>query len=223
MAETVVRDIIILGFRQSFYTKITRGQRKADGTPGEILKTDENIPEYWVKYTNRGSPQSMATEERLRHMDPDNMVLPDGADGGEKLAFLNHRWNQIKPAFDAWISGQQLPEYGIPVGAWPALDDAQRKAFISMGIKSIEDIRDLSENTIGKIRLPNVRDLKKLAGLYLEGIGVAASAEREKVRDDKITALEEQLAAAMELLEEQAKINAESSGGKRPAKDKEAA
>jgi hypothetical protein len=212
------RDLIILGFRQSFYTRVTREPRSADGTPGKILKTEENVPDYWVKYVNRGMPQSAATEERLRHMDPANLVLPEGADGGSKQAFLEHRWAQIKPAFDAWLSGQQMPEYGIPLAAWPAMSPEQIKAFHSAGIRSIEDVRDMTEALITKVRLPNIRDLKKLAGLYIEGLGAAQTAEREAARDAEIAALREKLDAAMALLEQQAEQNAETEGGKRPAK-----
>lgn len=211
-------DLIILGFRQSLYTKVTRGPRKHDGTPGEIISEEPNTPEYWVKYVNRGMPQSAATEDRMRHMDPDNLKLPDGADGGEKLAFLQHRWSQIKPAFDAWISGQQMPEYGIPLGAWPGVNPDQVKALMAAGLRSVEDVRDMHENTIVKVRLPNVRDLKKLAAMYIDGLGAKEAVERENARDAKIAGLEEQLAAAMALLEEQATKNAETEGGKKPAK-----
>lgn len=212
------RDLIILGFRQSFYTKVTRSPRKADGSPGDIIKTEENVPDYWVKYVNRGMPQSAATEDRLRFMDPDNMVLAPGADGGSKRAFLEHRWAQIKPAFDAWLAGQQMPEYGIPLGAWPALNEEQVKVFHSVNIRSVEDVRDMTDSMIQRVKLPNVRDLKKLAGLYIEGLGSAKLAEENAKRDAEIAGLKEQLAAAMALLEEQAALNAETLGGKKPAK-----
>lgn len=217
MADTP-RDLIILGFRTSLYTKVTRGPRKHDGSPGDVLSKEENVPDYWVKYVNRGMPQSAATEDRLRFMDPENLVLPEGADGGSKKAFLEHRWAQIKPAFDAWLNGQKMPEYGIPLVAWPALNEEQVKVFHALSIRSVEDVRDMTESTIAKVRLPNVRDLKKLAEQYIEGLGAAQVAEREAARDAQIAGLEEKLAAAMALLEEQAKLNAETHGGKRQAK-----
>ena len=64
------RDLIIYGFRVSgTYSK--RGPRYPDGRPGEVI--EENAPEYWVKYANRGMPQSSVTEERVRHLDPENV------------------------------------------------------------------------------------------------------------------------------------------------------
>jgi len=212
------QDIIVLGFRQGFYTKVTRGAKKPDGSPGDIISSEENTPDFWVKYVNRGMPQSAATEDRLRHMDPENLVMPDGADGGDKLAFMQHRWSQIKPAFDAWVAGQQMPSYGIPLGAWPAVNEDQIKALQSVGIRSVEDVRDLNENQIIKIRLPNVRDLKKLAGLYIDGLGATAHAEKEAARDAEIAGLREQLEAAMALITEQAEQNAVTQGGKREKK-----
>lgn len=213
MAEAA-RDIIILGFRQTLYTK--RGPRSPDGKPGELL--EENSPDYWVKYCNRNMPQSTATEERLRHMDPANFTENGGAEtAGEKMAFLEYRWAQIKPAFDAWLNGQVIPEYGIPLAAWSQIGADQLKMLQASGLKSIEDVRDLTENQIGKIKLPNVRDLKKMATLYLEGLGGAKLAEENAARDAEIAGLKEQLSAAMALLEEQAMLNAESLGGKKKA------
>lgn len=214
----IPRDLIILGFRQSFYTRVTREPRSSDGAPGKVISTEKDVPDYWVKYVNRGMPQSAATEDRLRHMDPANLVLPEGADGGSKQAFLEHRWSQIKPSFDAWLAGQQIPEYGIPIAAWPALNAEQVKAFHSVNIRSVEDVRDMTESMITKVRLPNIRDLKKLAGLYIDGLDATHSAEREAARDAKIAGLEEQLAAAMELLEQAAEKTADTEGGKRTAK-----
>lgn len=212
MADTP-RDLIILGFRQSFYTE--RAPRKPDGSPGDVIK--EDAPDYWVKYCNRGMPNT-ETEERLRHMDPDKVKLPPGADGGDKMAFFRHRWAQIQPAFEAWVNGQQMPEYGIPLSAWPALNAEQVKVFQSAGIKSIEDVRDMSEGLRQRVRLPNITDLQKLAGLYLEGLSTTKAAEAAAAQEARIAGLEEQLAAAMALLEEQAAKNAETQGGKKPAK-----
>lgn len=214
MAEPA-RDIIILGFRQTLYTK--RGPRKPDGTPGDVIQ--ENAPDYWVKYCNRGMPQSTATEDRLRHMDPDNADMSGNAEtAGEKLTFLQYRWDQIKPAFDAWLNGQALPEYGIPLAAWPALGPDQVKMLLASGVKSVEDVRDLSESQITKIRLPNVRDLKKMAGLYLDGLGAKDVTDKLASQQTEIDGLKEQLEAAMALLTEQAAATAETMGGKRPAK-----
>lgn len=214
MAEPA-RDIIILGFRQTLYTE--RAPRKADGTPGEVIK--ENAPEYWVKYCNRGMPQSTATEERIRHLDPANLRGDMNLEtAGEKLQFFEHRWSQIKPAFDAWVAGVTLPEYGIPLVAWPAISPEQVKALLASGLKSVEDVRDMTEGQIAKIRLPNVRDLKRMAATYIDGLGSTAALEREEALNTRVASLEEQLAAAMALLEEQAALNAETLGGKKPAK-----
>lgn len=205
------RDLIILGFRQTLYTQ--RGPRKPDGSPGEVIA--ENVPDYWVKYVNRNMPQSTATEDRMRHMDPANAKFADGAESSEKLQFLQHRWDQIKPAFDAWLSGQAIPEYGIPLSAWPALNAEQVKMFLASGVKCIEDVRDLTEGQLAKIRLPNVRDLKRMAAAYIDGLGNKEVADKLAAQQTEIAGLKEQLEAAMQLLREQAEANATTQGGKR--------
>lgn len=214
MAE-VAHDIIIKGFRTTLYTQ--RGPRKADGSPGDIIQ--ENAPDHWVKYCNRGMPLSMDVEERLRFMDPANLKDTGSSEGvSEKLAFLQYRWDQIKPAFDAWVSGQAMPEYGIPLSAWPAVNPDQIKMLVASGVKSVEDVRDLSETQMGKIRMPNLRELKRTAGIYIESLSGKEVTDRLAALEATNDGLKEQLAAAMALLEEQAQKNAETLGGKRPAK-----
>lgn len=104
------------------------------------------------------------------------------------------------------------------LAAWSSINADQVKMLHASGLKSVEDVRDITENQIGKIKLPNIRDLKKMAQLYLDGLGSAQAAEREAARDAEMASMREQLAAAMQLLEEQAELNAVTHGGKKPAK-----
>lgn len=209
------RDLIIYGFRVSG-TYVKRGIRNPDGSPGPVL--NEKEPEYWVKYANRATPQSMATEERLRHLDPDNLKTLEGTEASEKAEFFRYRWAQIKPAFDAWLSGQAMPEYGVPLAAWPALNADQLNALKVVGLKSIEDVRDMHENLIARVRLPNVRELKRAAQAYLEALNGKEVADKLEAQQTEINGLREQLEAAMALLEQNAKANAETLGGKKPSK-----
>lgn len=215
MAEP--RDIIVLGFRTSLRIEVERGPAKPDGTPGDVLSSKE-VPEHWVRYTNRAAPQSMMTEERIRHMDPEKLKIRSGADAGQKVDFFRYRWAQIEPAYLAWLNGQQMPSYGIPIGAWSALNADQVAAFQAAGISSVEEVRDLHDAQFGRVKLPNIRDLKRLAGMYLDGLSASKASEQQEAMQSQINGLQEQLAAAMALLQQQAEKNAETEGGKKPAK-----
>ena len=74
-------------------------------------------------------------------------------------------------------------------------------------------MRDLTEGQADKIHLPNMRDKRKQARLYLDNSDVAKAAEREAKKDAIIEQMAERMAAMEALLEERTQ----------PAKTKEKA
>ena len=135
-----------------------------------------------------------STWERISRIMPPEVIEND--EGGLKLAALRSQWAQIEPAYAAWKSGHEIPETGTPLGAWPAIDNAQAEALKGVGIKTIEDVANATENLLAKPPLPHMRELQRQAKTFLEGADKAAQAA-------EIAALKEQNAAMLEMLAEQ--------------------
>jgi hypothetical protein len=108
------------------------------------------------------------------------------------------KWSVIGPAYEAWKSGNELPETGTPLDAWSGVTRDQAKFMKDMGVRTVEDVRDMSDATMEKLRIPNARALPGLAKKYLEG-------ESAAVKDAKIAEMAEQMRVMQEMLEEQAK------------------
>lgn len=162
----------------------------------------------WVLYGPKDD-MNTRTKVRVKELIP----LDTLEEGSTKRMHMDWMWDQVKPAYDAWKSGAELPETGTPLGAWPALTKQQVKAFHLAGVKSIEDVRDLPESMMGRVHLPNLRGLIKQAGMFLENQDKNSMVQDKLEQDEKISSLTEQLEAAMALLEEK----------KPKAKSKEAA
>lgn len=170
--------IRVLGFKHEY---------KANGTTIE-----------WVHFTSgdaireNGEP-THSTWEKVQRLQPPAVIEND--ESGLKMAALRSQWAQIEPHYLAWKSGQEIPEHGTPLGAWPALDQAQAQVLRSAGYKTIEDVASATENQLARPVLPHLRELKRQAAVYLEGRDKAA-------QQAEIEALKEQNAAMLEMLAE---------------------
>lgn len=193
--------IVVLGFKQTFEKNPKTGLM--------------DKPVDWVTYAPAHAVQSTQITERV-----DKMLPPEGGvrgdDEGKKIAYLRFRWGMIERAYEAWKQGIEIPLDGTPLGVWPGINEAQVNAFRAVGVKTVEGIRDMPDVLIGKVALPGVREIVKQAGHFLEAREASVSAAKATEQENRIKGLEEQLAAAMELLEQQAKR-------KKPAKETEAA
>ena len=115
----------------------------------------------------------------------------------------------IGPAYEAWKKGQELPVEGTPLQAWSAVTPEQVQMFKAMGIHTVEEVRDMSENALQGLRFPNARDMPKLAHDFLESGDLTA-------RDKRIADLEKQIEAMAEMMDAKPKTKR---GPGRPRKD----
>ena len=152
-----------------------------------------DMVEYQPLRASEGGPPLHSNVSKVRQLDPDNVVLPEGAHGGEKLEYMRYVWSEIKPHYDAWKQGIEVPANGTPLAVWNSLSQEDMEAFRAVGIKTVEEVRDLSDNTGTKLRIPTWRGYRDLAGKFLESLGASAAAEREQAKDAQIAAMMEQM------------------------------
>lgn len=208
MAETQLPQIRILGFKSTFEMLPIKGDPLNDDvdrrgykldTKGNIIK--ELKEEHWVSYSPSHSPLNTVNCERVRLMFPDPARMGEDQDG-EKLRFMSHRWNQIEPAYEAFKEGREIPLNGTPLTVWSGISAEQVEVLRQHSLRTVEEVRDLTESQMERVRLPNMRDLRQQAKLFLENTGAAEAAAREQEKDKIIEAMSERMAAMEALLEE---------------------
>lgn len=172
--------VIVTGFRQTY---------SADGKPLD-----------WVKWVPVHSPQTMGNEDRVDHLNPENIKNRDGANNSEKVAYMTAVWKDIEPAYNAWKEGREIPLNGTPLAAWPGITPEQAEIFRLSGIRTVEAVRDMTELQRGKVRLPHVKELQTLASAFLENSDAAKAAAREAEKDRMIAEMQERMAAMEEML-----------------------
>lgn len=194
--------ILVLGFKTTYEKNQQTG------------KVDRAVD--WVHFAPVHSATYTQITERVDFLRPDPAKIKND-DQGLKIDMMRDRWAQIEPAYKAWKEGHDIPEHGTALGSWPGINEAQAQAFRGAGIKTVEQVSTMPESVIARVPLPGVRDLKAQAAAFLENSDRAAAAAKVTEQDAKIAALEEQLAAAMELLSEKAEAEKPRRG--RPRKE----
>jgi hypothetical protein len=208
MAETQLPQIRVLGFKTTYEMLPVKGDRLNEDVDRRGYKLDAkgNLikqlqEEHWVSYSPAHSPLNTVTTERVRLMYPDPERMGEDTDG-EKLRFMSHRWEQIEPAYQAFKEGRDIPLNGTPLSVWGGISSEQAEILRQHSLRTVEEVRDLSEGQLERVRLPNMRDLRTQAKLFLENTNAAESAAREAEKDKIIEAMAERMAAMEALLEE---------------------
>ena len=165
----------------------------------QTLKANGNLVD-WVNFTSSdgmtdtGEP-AFATWVEIKRITPPEYIEND--DGGLKMAALRSQWAQVEPAYKAW----------------PALSGDEAEGLRTVGIKTVEEVANLSEDRLARPVLPRLRELQRQAKVFIAGMGNAAL-------EAKIAQLEEQNAAMLEMLAEKEMADDKPRRG-RPPKVKE--
>lgn len=163
--------IRVLGFRTTYH-------KRPDSV--ELVARD------WVRYAPLHDINTV-TEEMVHLLRPKD-DWADDEDRGLKMGYMASIWTQIEPAYRAWKTGTEVPASGIPLSAWAGVTADQADVLRRSGVRTVEEIAGLTEGQIGKIMLPGVRSMKRMAAEFLES-------RKDSETASKVTALEEQNAA----------------------------
>lgn len=130
------------------------------------------------------------------------LIPPENVDDATKASAtyqdMAAKWYVIGPAYDAWKAGNELPETGTPLAAWSGVTNDMARALVAMGIKTVEDVRDMGDGAISKLAFPNARKLPELAGKFLEGKDLAQRDAENADLKERLAAMEEMLAETLE-------------------------
>lgn len=111
----------------------------------------------------------------------------------------------FKASYDSWKKGEELPANGTAIKDWPPLSPSARKDILAAGIRTVEDLADLSDSDLTSIGTGALA-YKQKAQAWLK-----ASGETGKVAE-QITTLTQQIAEltalTTQLLEENKTLKA---------------
>lgn len=151
-------------------------------------------PEDYVLLAPRGEGMERTqTWHRVKTLVPDLDPEPVKANAPSYVA-QKMRWDVVGPAYEAWKSGNELPEDGTALAAWGGVTAEQVKVLRRLGIKTVEAVRDIDDKSLSTLNWPDARKLPELAKSFLES---TSSAEKDR----ELSEMRERMAAMEEMLE----------------------
>lgn len=139
---------------------------KANGTLKEVDK---------VEYCGIGKAGTSTTVARIGDL---KRVVPDADPDNVAHMMALGRWNFIRPQYEAWKAGNELPVDGTPLAAWPGLTKAQADIIRASGLRTVEEIAESPHSLISKVQLPGMTEIQRQAKLFVENAPKAKIDER---------------------------------------------
>lgn len=155
--------------------------------------------------------QDMVASERegrpiFREVERVEIVIPGGASLTKHVANVTDEHRQRWPKeYDAFKQGHEISPDGTPLEEWPILKRSQVLELKALGFKTVEHVRDMSDQSIQRIGMGG-RMLKQRAEIFLDDAErIAAttrlSAENER-KDQEIATLRAQIENMGKLMNE---------------------
>lgn len=146
----------------------------------------------WVEYGQIGSGQKSTTVDRISRLRDKLVPLADRPDDlATKMAHA--RWNAIKPFYEAWKTGEEMPDSGTPLAAWNALAPEQAAIFKTNGVRTVEEVAALTDVHLARIQVPRLRELITQAQCFIEAQDANRIAYSLEARDEQIKAQQAEL------------------------------
>jgi phosphopantetheinyl transferase (holo-ACP synthase) len=155
--------------------------KNADGTLRAVDKVEYCAPGMAQKSTTVATIKSLSAIRK--DADLDNIAAAMAAD----------RWAAIEPHYKAWKDGQEAPEHGTPLAAWPGVTLQQAEVLKQTGLRSVEEVAAAVDSVISRVQLPNMRDIQANAKRFLEAQDTQKFSAEMMKRDAENAVLREQL------------------------------
>lgn len=109
----------------------------------------------------------------------------------QAAVMMHDMWNAVRPAYEAYKSGQEVPDNGTPLGAWSGITPEQANVLRASGFRTVEDIAQATDSTIGRIQLPGARGLVEQAKAFIAASDKSKVAAELAAKDEKIRQMED--------------------------------
>lgn len=179
-----------------FYTKVA------------VDKKDPNVvrEEDWVEYGQVGMADRSKTVDKVSRI---LSVIPSSDMQNPAIRLAAMRAEAIRPAYEAWKAGREMPTNGTTLAVLNSLPLEQAEFLRSRGVKTVEDLAELTDTHIERLKIQGLRAYIAQARRYLEASDSRKVAATLEEKDREIANLElarqeqqEQIKALMQQMDE---------------------
>jgi len=218
-------QIFIHKFWTEYKPETVRKEVTVGGKTKEVFEPTGNLRGVdWVAYSPIGSLQKTMLTEAVHRL---AAVVPmEGrAAINPAVQMANARWNEIKPAYEAWKSGREVPVNGTPLAAWAGITPEQAELFRMKGVRTVEDIAALTDTHKRSMGIPGLHDIIENAKRFISAQDKTVVTKALEQKDAEIASLKDQMAEMAEMMKElvASKPDAPKKRGRPPKAQEEAA
>lgn len=102
-------------------------------------------------------------------------------------------WQIFEPAYEAWKKGNAFPTTGTPLSAWSGLSPEQAEVIKMTGIRTVDELANVTSSIASKIQLPNIDNIIHSAKLFLESKDANAFAASLEAKEAELNAAIERM------------------------------
>jgi hypothetical protein len=113
-------------------------------------------------------------------------------------------WAFLEPHYKAWKNNQDLPETGTPLAAWNYLTAQQAEVLRTNGVRTVEDVAELTDTHIQKMQIRNLRPIIEMAKKYIATSSKNGLTAEMIAKDETIAALTARIDQMAEMIAAQA-------------------
>lgn len=110
-------------------------------------------------------------------------------------------WSVIGPYYDAWLKGNEEPDEGTPLSAWPGIRTQEADRLRSIMIRTVQDVAGMTEADMDRCNVMGMRTLREKAIAFLGAADQAKAAADSLEAKHEIASLKTSLAEAMESIQ----------------------
>ena len=186
-----MQDNVIIGGNslniriKEFYTQSEPVKDSNGRETGELVARD---------YVAYGPPHAL--DRQLTPVRVDRLLKAKRPSGNNNIHEMTS-WalaEYVRPLYEAWKRGEELPEEGTPISVLPFLRKEELAVLKSSGIKSVEDLARLNDRDREAVKLPAMREKCAMAKRWLEAQDTNKAAAAMAARDAEIAELKAQMA-----------------------------
>ena len=173
-----------------------------DGKPKESFEPTGKLREVdWCAYSPIGSAQKTVLTESISRL---SSVQPLGGKGENNPAvqMAHLRWEAIRPAYEAWKAGREVPIDGTPLAAWNGISPEQAELFRMKGVRTVEGIAGLTDTHKQSMGVPGLHNMIENARRFLTAQDKSAVTNALAQKDAEVAALRDQLSTQSEQIAE---------------------
>lgn len=162
--------------------------KDAKGRP--LLGTDGTPRvEVMVEFTHPGLHHRQLTVKNIKELKPD----PNGDPENEMSAITNALWEKVEAKVRAHRLGQEVPETGTRLAAWPGLGAEQADVLRSNGILTLEAFCNVTDSVLTRIPLPAIRALQQDCRIFMDSRASAGIASSLAAKDEQLRLQNEEI------------------------------